>query len=58
MNRSKTAQKQNTTADTSNKPAPSTVDTESMPSVTKLITDAIAEVSHAGQSILLPFSNA
>lgn len=58
VNRSKTAQKQNTTTDTSNEPAPSTADTESTPSVTELITNAIAEVPHAGQSILLPFSNA
>jgi hypothetical protein len=53
--RSKTAQKQNTVTDTSNEPVPATSDTESTPSVTELITDAIAEVPHAGQSILLSF---
>ena len=49
---SKTAQKQKTTTDTSNEPALSTVDTESMLSATELITDVIAEVPHAGHSIL------
>ena len=56
VTRSKTAQKHKTT---SNEPALSTVDTESTLSVTESITDVIAEVPHAGQSIFIyPFSNA
>jgi hypothetical protein len=55
--RSKTAQKQNTVTDTPNEPGPSAVDSESTPSVTELITDAIAEVPHAGQFISSSFSN-
>ena len=50
-NSSKTAQKQDIAPDAPHEPVPSTTDGEPTPSVTELITDAIAEAPHAGQFI-------
>ena len=49
--RSKSAQKQNSVPDIPQEPVHSAIDAEPTPSVTELITDAIAEAPRAGQFI-------